>query len=430
MAGFLLGYPYICLGKWAIELAEMNPFYLASSLLILVLTLIAKYRNGVLYLVAFGFWLCSAFATELLDSNWINGWTSAGYVLFYPIIFAAIPNLFEINQSTEIIRLIDGAILVLGTSTLASALLFRRVRADFLHILYPICDLILLIAVLIAFARRPINARSFLILTGFLIFSTTDFLYLWQNTNEIYQSNSLLDYGWLLGFGLITFALYRRGIKSEAFPPIPIFYIAISVISSALMLAAIAANIFDIPNFIIGPALATLFTAFIRMAIALKQSERVLIQESLARIDDLTGLPNRRKFLNSIEDYLNGSILLMDLDGFKPVNDQFGHEIGDQLLKIISNRFQKAIPNDALLARLGGDEFAVLIHDDYESALELAMAIRATLSYPCLIDGKQIKVDVSIGCVTNDGRPDLMSRADTAMYQAKRAGVGVWAQET
>jgi len=240
-------------------------------------------------------------------------------------------------------------------------------------------------------------------------------MYLWQNQSGIYSPNSYLDYGWLIGFYLISIAQFRRGIKSEKFPPIPIFYLALSVIISSLMLAAIAANLYGISNFIIAPALATLFASFIRMAIALNQSEKVLAQESLARIDDLTGLPNRRKFMNSLEDYLNGSILLMDLDGFKPVNDQYGHETGDQLLRMISNRFQKAIPNDALLARLGGDEFAVLIHNDYESAMELAMALRATLSYPCFIDGKEIKVDVSIGCVANDGRSDLMSRADTAM---------------
>ena len=408
----------------------MNLIYLAASILVLVITLFAKYRNGFLYLLALTLWVSSAFATELLSSSSAIYLASAGYVLFYPLVFAAIPALFEIDQDTEIIRLIDGAILVLGSSTLFSVFLLRSIHSDFLHILYPLCDLILLIGVLIAFARRPINLRSFLILVGFLIFSATDFLFLWQSKNQVYQTNSMIDYGWLLGFTLISIAQYRRGIKSEPFPPIPIFYIAISVIGSALMLATIALKLFEIPNFIIGPALATLFTAFIRMAIALKQSEKILAQESLARIDDLTGLPNRRKFLNSIEDYLNGSILLMDLDGFKPVNDQFGHEIGDQLLKIISTRFQKTIPSDALLARLGGDEFAVLIHDDYESALELAMALRATLSYPCLIDGRQIKVDVSIGCVANDGRPDIMSRADTAMYQAKRAGVGVWAQES
>ena len=404
----------------------MNLLYTSLCISLVPLTILAKYRNGYLFIFALISWVASELMSPLLHTNW----SSLGYIIFYPLIFIAIPELFEINQKTGLIRLLDGTILVLGSSTLVSAFLFRPIHADFLHIFYPVCDLILLIAVLIVFVRRPINLRSFLILLGFLIYAITDFIYLWQDTNGIYKPNSIIDYGWLIGFYSIAISQFRRGINSEEFPPIPIFYLAFSVVSSALMLAIIATNIYEIPNFVIGPALATLFCTFIRMAVSLKQTEKILAQESLARIDDLTGLPNRRKFMNSIEEYINGSILLMDLDGFKPVNDEFGHEAGDQILKIVSSRFQKAIPIDGLLARLGGDEFAVLIHNNYETAMELAMALRATLSYPCLVGGRQIKIDVSIGCVANDGRSDLMSRADTAMYQAKRAGVGVWAQES
>jgi len=181
---------------------------------------------------------------------------------------------------------------------------------------------------------------------------------------------------------------------------------------------------------VIGPALATLFVSFLRMALALKQSERSFAAESLAKIDDLTGLPNRRRFINEVDSYQDGSILLMDLDGFKPVNDSYGHATGDEILKQVANRFLKAIPSDALLARLGGDEFAVLTRGDYEEAMELALALRATLSYPFNINGDAIRVDVSIGCVANDGKSDLMSRADTAMYKAKQAQVGVWAGGT
>jgi diguanylate cyclase (GGDEF)-like protein len=153
------------------------------------------------------------------------------------------------------------------------------------------------------------------------------------------------------------------------------------------------------------------------MALALQQSEKSHAAENLAKLDDLTGLPNRRRFISEVEQYQNGSILLMDLDGFKPVNDTYGHETGDEILRQVSNRFLKAIPSGSLLARLGGDEFAVLMHGNYEEAMELAMALRATLSYPFNVNGEGIRVDVSIGCVSNDGKSDLMSRADTAMYK-------------
>ena len=414
--------PYVVVLISAIELDQMNPIYLALCLAILLATLLAKSRNFI-YLAALALWIASEVASHLIETPW----ASTGYVLFYPLVFVAIPALFEIDQSNEIVRLIDGAVLVLGSSTIVTALLLRNFQADFLHLLYPICDIVILIAVLVAFVRRPINGKSLLVLTGFVLYSATDFIYLIKVNNGSYVPNSIINYGWLIGFAFITTSQFRRGIKSEKFPPIPIFYLAISVMSSSLILAAIALKLYEIPNFVIGPALATLFASFIRMAIALQQSEKSAVVESLAKIDDLTGLPNRRRFIADVEKYQNGSILLMDLDGFKPVNDNYGHETGDEILKQVSNRFLKALPGESLLARLGGDEFAVLTHGNYEEAMEIAMALRATLSYPFNVSGEQIKVDVSIGCVSNDGKSDLMSRADTAMYKAKQAQVGVWA---
>ncbi len=404
----------------------MDALYLVLCLLILVGTAFTRRRSGISYLLALCFWVSSEIATNLINSQW----SSAGYVAFYPFIFLAIPALFEIEVHGQLVRLIDGAVLVLGSSTIATTFLLRTFKADFLHLLYPVCDIVILIAVLVAFVRRPINGRSLLVLSGFLIYTATDFLYLLKVTQNNYQSNSLLNYGWLLAFALITTSQFRRGIKSEEFPPIPIFYLAFSVISNSLLLAVIALDLFQLTNIVIGPALATLFAAFLRMALALKESERSFASENLAKIDDLTGLPNRRRFISEVADYQNGSILLMDLDGFKPVNDSYGHETGDEILKQVANRFLKAIPDDSLLARLGGDEFAVLTRGSYEEAMELALALRATLSYPFNIGGEMIQVDVSIGCVSNDGKSDLMSRADTAMYKAKQAQVGVWAGGT
>ena len=404
----------------------MDALYLVLCLLILVGTAFTRRRSGISYLLALCFWVSSEIATNLINSQW----SSAGYVAFYPFIFLAIPALFQIEVHGQLVRLIDGAVLVLGSSTIATTFLLRSFKADFLHLLYPVCDIVILIAVLVAFVRRPINGRSLLVLSGFLIYTATDFLYLLKVTHNNYQSNSLLNYGWLLAFALITTSQFRRGIKSEEFPPIPIFYLAFSVISNSLLLAVIALDLFQFTNIVIGPALATLFAAFLRMALALKESEQSFASENLAKIDDLTGLPNRRRFISEVADYQNGSILLMDLDGFKPVNDSYGHQTGDEILKQVANRFLKAIPNDSLLARLGGDEFAVLTRGSYEEAMELALALRATLSYPFNIGGEMIQVDVSIGCVSNDGKSDLMSRADTAMYKAKQAQVGVWAGGT
>jgi diguanylate cyclase (GGDEF)-like protein len=115
----------------------------------------------------------------------------------------------------------------------------------------------------------------------------------------------------------------------------------------------------------------------------------------------------------------------MDLDGFKPVNDTYGHEMGDKVLQQVAQRFIRALPTEALLARLGGDEFGVLLLGNNSFARETALALRAMLSYPFVIDGHQISIGVSIGIANNDGADDLMHRADKAMYSAKRQALGV-----
>ena len=116
---------------------------------------------------------------------------------------------------------------------------------------------------------------------------------------------------------------------------------------------------------------------------------------------------------------------MLDLDGFKPVNDTYGHEVGDKVLQQVAQRFSRALPNNALLARLGGDEFGILVDGSNESVMEIALALRGTLSYPFLIDGHEVSIGVSIGIADNDGAADLLQRADNAMYAAKRQALGV-----
>jgi diguanylate cyclase (GGDEF)-like protein len=163
------------------------------------------------------------------------------------------------------------------------------------------------------------------------------------------------------------------------------------------------------------------------MLVALNDAKAISSERALARTDELTGLANRRKFLAELEIFRNGegSLLILDLDGFKEINDTFGHEVGDQLLRQVATRFSRALPSSALLARLGGDEFGALIRGS--EGFESALALRATLSYPFTIATNQVKLDVSIGQALNDpDKPsnELLHRADLAMYEAKRSGAG------
>ena len=96
-----------------------------------------------------------------------------------------------------------------------------------------------------------------------------------------------------------------------------------------------------------------------------------------------------------------------------------------EMTREVARRFTRAIPEGSILARLGGDEFGVLIPGTMEETLESAHALRASLSYPCQVNGLSISVGVSVGHVYNDGAGNLLKRADDAMYRAKHSGMGV-----
>jgi len=173
---------------------------------------------------------------------------------------------------------------------------------------------------------------------------------------------------------------------------------------------------------------------------SLRQQEELLRRAAL--YDELTGLPNRALFFDrlkySIErarrrpDYRFG-VFLLDLDGFKIVNDSLGHLAGDQLLVEVAGRIQSSLRVNDVAARLGGDEFAVLLDDlaDDEGAAEIAERMRAVLGQPCVIDGQDIVVTASIGVALSSGRyeqpQDVIRDADIAMYSAKNREKGTHA---
>jgi diguanylate cyclase (GGDEF)-like protein len=166
------------------------------------------------------------------------------------------------------------------------------------------------------------------------------------------------------------------------------------------------------------------------------------LQEKLrhqAMHDALTGLPNRTLFLDRAQNALRlagrthawPAVFYLDLDGFKPVNDTYGHEAGDVLLQAFAQRLRGSLRSADTAARLGGDEFAVLVHGpiDHEGVERVIGRIRAAMADPVdLGAGRQATVGASIGVAIADaGTGDietLVRQADTAMYTAKRARDG------
>ncbi|MGO8118687.1 EAL domain-containing protein [Rhizobium leguminosarum] len=147
--------------------------------------------------------------------------------------------------------------------------------------------------------------------------------------------------------------------------------------------------------------------------------------------DSLSGLLNRQGLLRLLEDLESSDpssprLYLVDLDGFKAVNDAWGHAVGDDLIRIVSNALMTSHPEVLAAARLGGDEFA-LVHVGATAREEMEEAILALFAEPFKIDGRTIEVGASIGAAARDGdiSPlELLRRADMALYRAKANGKG------
>jgi diguanylate cyclase (GGDEF)-like protein len=170
--------------------------------------------------------------------------------------------------------------------------------------------------------------------------------------------------------------------------------------------------------------------ARLRAQVASLQSERAALWWAINH-DELTGLANRR-LLNTLGPSLlrrtsRYAVLVLDLNGFKPINDRYGHAVGDEVLRTVARRLSRCLIDD-LAVRLSGDEFAAILTESSligprQDWLTLVGAISTTVAEPMTIDGNELTVTASIGVATDNGEPtaiaELIRRADLAMYRAK-----------
>ncbi len=168
----------------------------------------------------------------------------------------------------------------------------------------------------------------------------------------------------------------------------------------------------------------------------IKENERL---ERLASHDSLTNLPNRSKLHSHIQNLLNQqqttqaifAVLFIDLDGFKDINDTYGHDVGDSVLKIVAARMSRTIRQADIVGRLSGDEFITVLNHvaDSSKVEQTSERILLKLQQPMSLDEKIINLGASIGCYyVHPGEyqnvDDILRRADKAMYEAKRTGKG------
>jgi diguanylate cyclase (GGDEF)-like protein/PAS domain S-box-containing protein len=166
-----------------------------------------------------------------------------------------------------------------------------------------------------------------------------------------------------------------------------------------------------------------------------KRREEQLLHHAI--YDSLTGLPNRVLFLDRLRKAIEScqgrndnqfAVLFLDLDGFKNINDYFGHGIGDEVLMVVARRLESCLRSGDTAARFGGDEFAILLENIHcvQDAITVARRIQNALDLPIIMNRDQIFTTVSIGIVVNSSYyqepTKILQDADTAMYQAKQQG--------
>ena len=246
-----------------------------------------------------------------------------------------------------------------------------------------------------------------------------------------------------LGVNFVMVAAYNRYVEGapisqqarEAVVPL----LSSELFSALLTVAAVfAADQIGTPGLALFAIVLVVFQFLVGELLASKQRADEL--QRLATTDDLTGLANREMFRTRLEEEIErcecdgGSfgILLIDLDGFKEINDTLGHDYGDILLQDLGPRFAETIDPAGLIARLGGDEFAVLpgnVPGDLKVLEAIAERLLACAQLPFVVNQLALEVGASIGIARypDDGEDahTLLRHADIAMYEAKRAQSGI-----
>jgi diguanylate cyclase (GGDEF)-like protein len=179
-------------------------------------------------------------------------------------------------------------------------------------------------------------------------------------------------------------------------------------------------------------AIAAAFHLMIGILVSRRALRSVATLAEQALVDSLSNLPNRRALRRDLDHRLKRgeklALALIDLDGFKGINDSYGHQVGDRLIKCVAELLREQVGTRDMVARLGGDEFAIMVRGS-SAVIELqdiARAVLDQLSRPFRIDERTVLVGASIGLASvslNDfDASELMRRSDVAMYSAKRAG--------
>jgi diguanylate cyclase (GGDEF)-like protein len=385
-----------------------------------------------------------------------------GYLAFYPLVGVAIVLMLRARaQSVTRALALDAAVAAFAVLAVVAASVFPNVLttsgdnlgSTVTNIAYPIADLLLL-GLLVGGAQlltRKADRRLLLVGAALVLFVVADIVYLYRSAEGAYSVGGWVDALWSFAAVALGSAAWQPAPPDpdgQAWEPTERTLATLAFATAAVS----AILIWDQSHRVTAPAIyltvATIFVAFARFNFALRSerdsSERLGLSEAryqdLSLHDPLTGLANRSLFRDRLEHLLSArssgvtaTLMMIDLDRFKAINDSFGHGAGDRMLIEVARRLVQCVRPDDTVARIGGDEFAVLLSSDAAAGTDILVADRIIAGFEVAFEvaGAPRTVAVSLGIANGragETSDELMREADVALYAAKAAGRGRHAQ--
>ena len=445
--------------SYSIDSVSLFNWWECLALLVPVIPILTRRRNssalhGAWLLMGLGILLFDfAFVLRLLSLAGVNPFSTATprnvvLVLSYGAIAVAVAVVMQQSFGPRAISVrLDGLIAGLALAAFVSTYWFHqyievggRPLVSEMNIFNPILVivlLVLLVAGLIPSHFRPDRPTDWLLI-GLVSIGLGDFVALNQAATMSHLVHSLVTSSTPIGMFCLAMAAWprvdRRSESRERVDSpwglnlIPVIFGALSI---AILANAVHRTTSKATTFM---ALGSLVLVVVRMVMTQSEVRQLGSSHFVdARTDHVTGLSNRRDFLEGGESKLISlgpdeqlAVVLVDLDGFKEVNDSLGHAQGDELLKIIGRRFAKIIGDRGPMARTGGDEFACTLVIEAESdPITIANELSRALAEPVSLDGTKVRVSASIGVAFwpqhGTTHVELVRSADVAMYEAKRS---------
>ena len=368
-------------------------------------------------------------------------WDDLLYFTAYPLLLAGLLMISRGNGSQDRAGLIDAAVIATGVGLVYWVFVIQPTLGDagtpllerLVSVGYPTCDVLVCAVVTRLLSRPGERALSlWLLAAGCLLNFVCDVVWSLGASYDDY-AGSVVNAGFMYAYVLWAGAALHPAMAAigqwvghrPRFGPGRLVLLAACtmLVPAVLFVQGALGEEINWPAVGIG-AVVLFLLVLTRLGGFVGQTQKQAAKlEELAMRDDLTGLANRRRFERRLSAAVaSGSpqVCLLDLNGFKQVNDRLGHGVGDHLLIAVAARLGTELHGEGMLARMGGDEFALLLADaTVEEGDAIVARLSAALRRPFEVDGHELLMGAAIGIADGTDPVEVLRRADVAMYSAK-----------